>query len=50
MLQAEYLDSLVEKAVNGHLEYDCSGFSDSESAERGLEAVFMAIEDKLTTP
>lgn len=46
MLQAEYLDSLVEKAVNGYLEYDRAGFSDSEAAERGLQNVFMAIDEE----
>ncbi|SDM04769.1 hypothetical protein [Siphonobacter aquaeclarae] len=39
LLQAEYLDSLVEKVVSGYLEYDRAGFSDSEAAERGLQAV-----------
>lgn len=46
MLQAEYLDSLVEKAVNGYLEYDRMGFSDSEAAERGLQAVYMVIDEE----
>ena len=47
LLQAEYLDSLVEKALNGYLEYDRAGFSDSEAAERSLQAVFMVIENEL---
>lgn len=46
MLQAEYLDSLVEKAVTGYLEYDRAGFSDSEAAERGLQAVFMMVDEE----
>lgn len=46
LLQAEYLDSLVEKVVSGYLEYDRAGFSDSEAAERGLQAVYMAVNEE----
>lgn len=48
-MQAEHLDSLVEKAVTGYLDYDRAGFSDSEAAERGLETIFMEIDQEFPT-